>query len=301
MQNKDYYKLLGVPREATPQEIKKAYRQLARQHHPDVNPGDKVSEEKFREINEAYEVLSDEEARAKYHDLLDHPEPSSPGGGDPDSSFFEQFFGRRQSRAAPRQGRDLHAEVEITLQEALHGAQRRLSLERQEACKSCHGTGIAAQDLCPVCRGRGQVIVPQTLDVKIPPGVTHGSTIKVAGQGGPGSVRGDLLLEILLHPDPIFRVEGHDLHREVELSIFTALLGGQLPVEGLRGTLNLKLPAETQNGKVFRLKGQGLPRSGDKPAGDLYAKVSLRIPIGLTEDQREQFRQLASTMEVNHA
>lgn len=313
----DYYQTLGVDRKATAKEIKSAYRALARKCHPDLNPDDADAERKFAAINEAYEVLDDPVERKKFDEIADYTRvhgrpPQASGGGyaaddamDADAnSFFEQFFGRRQSRATPRPGADIQAEITISLQEALHGTQRNLSLERAEACAQCGGAGFLEHGVCPVCRGRGATVVAQTLDVKIPVGVTNGSTIRLKGQGQPGAAggpAGDLLLHTQIATDPIYQLKGHDLHREVEVSIFTAILGGDLPFEGLRGNLNLKLPAETQNGKVFRLKEQGLPRTGGKTSGDLYVKISLRIPTDLSDEQRESFRAARDSLEVSRA
>jgi molecular chaperone DnaJ len=309
MDFKDYYKLLGVSQQASAKEIKSAYRALARKHHPDVNPGNNNAEKAFAEINEAYEVLSNDEERKKFDEIADyvkaHGHPPQPGGGqqrqanpnvdfgDLDPSFFDQFFGggRQRRSATPRRGADLHAEIDVTMAEAMQGSLRTLQIERQEPCRQCGGTGVHGQSVCPVCRGRGEVIVPQSLEVKIPAGVTEGSTVRIPGQGE-GNPRGDLMMKIRLLPDPLYRVEGHDLYRELEVPVFTAMLGGEVGFEGLRGKLSLKLPAETQNGRTFRLKGQGLNRAGDKPAGELYVKISLRIPTGLSEEQRNQVRQL---------
>lgn len=305
MEFKDYYQILGVDRKATAKEIKAAYRGLARNFHPDLHPGDHEAEQKFSDINEAYEVLQDDEKRKQFDEIADYvkakghpPRPAEAydDGGDA-ASFFEQFFGRRHSRASAHPGADLHTEVEITLQEASAGTTRQLTLNRQEPCPVCQGSGLHDRKLCHTCRGLGQVLVPQSLEVRIPAGVTEGAVVRLAGQGGPGSPRGDLLLVITLSPDPVYRVEGYDLYRDLEVSIFTAILGGEVQVEGLKGKLGLKLPADTQNGKVFRLRGQGLARSAGKPAGDLYATISLRIPTGMTEETRQQFRQLRDEVE----
>lgn len=297
MEFKDYYQILGVGRQATTSEIKAAYRALARKLHPDLHPGDHSVEKKFSDINEAYEVLQDDEKRRQFDEIADyvrtkgHP-PRRDGGDVDEASFFEQFFGRRYSQASTGTGADLHAEVEISLREAALGTTRQLNLELQDVCPRCRGSGLRDRQLCPGCRGRGQVLAPQSLEVKIPAGVTEGSVIRLSGAG-----RGDLLLMIALTPDPAYQVEGYDLHRDLDVSIFTAILGGEVQVEGLRGNLGLKLPPETQNGKVFRLKGQGLPRSAGQPAGDLYARINLRIPQGMNEQSREQFRRLRDQVE----
>lgn len=305
MEFKDYYQILGVERKATAKEIKAAYRALARNFHPDLHPGDHEVEKKFSDINEAYEVLQDEEKRKQFDEIADYvavqghpPRPEEAYDDEVDAaSFFEQFFGRRHSRATARPGADLHTEVEITLQEASSGTTRQLTLNRQDLCPLCQGSGLHDRRLCHTCRGLGQVLVPQSLEVKIPAGVTEESVVRLPGLGGPGSPRGDLLLVIALSPDPVYRVEGYDLHRDLEVSIFTAILGGEVQVEALKGKLGLKLPPDTQNGKVFRLRGQGLARSAGKPAGDLYVTISLRIPTGITEQTRQQLRQLRDQVE----
>ncbi len=318
MEFKDYYKILGVDSQATPKDIKSAYRALARKYHPDLHPGDPDAERHFAEINEAYEVLDDVEERKKFDEIANYvkqhgrpPQAPGPSPGGPEdfseaeaASFFEQFFGRRQSRATPRQGADIHAEVQISVEEAVHGTRRSLGLQRGGPCPQCGGAGFIEHSVCPLCRGRGAVAVPQTLDVKIPAGVTTGSTIRLKGQGqsgGPGGPSGDLLLSIEIEPHPVYQVMGHDLHRDIEVSVFAAVLGGEVSLDGPHGALNLKIPAESQNGKTFRLKGQGLPRTGEKPPGDLYVKLSVRVPTGLSEEQKSRFRELRDSVEVNHA
>ncbi|MBI3927595.1 MAG: J domain-containing protein [Armatimonadetes bacterium] len=309
MEFKDYYKVLGVERGASEKEIKAAYRKLARRYHPDVNPGDKSAEQKFTEINQAYEVLADEEERKKYEEIADYVRSGKrrpPGrhdegdledlfgaGAGVGPDFFEHFFGgRRHSQATPRPGNDLHAEVAITLEEALHGTQRRLSMERQEPCPDCAGLGVRERQVCPACRGLGRVLRPATLDVKIPAGATRGSSIRLRGRGEAGAAggpAGDLILRIELAPHDRYEVKGHDLHRDLKVSVFDAVAGGEVEFEGLRGRLSLRLPPETQNGTTFRLKEQGLPRTGSRAPGDLYVRVSLQIPTGLSAAERDAF------------
>lgn len=303
MEFKDYYQVLGVERKATSKEIKAAYRGLARKFHPDLHPGDHEAEKRFSDINEAYEVLSDQEKRREFDEIADYvavqghpPEARYESDGDA-ASFFEQFFGRRHSRAATRPGPDQHMEVEISLREACFGTTRQLRMDRQELCPRCQGSGMHERKLCPVCRGMGQTATPQSVEIKIPSGVTEGSVVRMAGLGGPGSPRGDLVLVVTLAPDPVYRVEGYDLHRDVDVSIFSAILGGEVEVEGMKGKLGLKLPAETQNGKVFRLRGQGLVRPTGQTPGDLYVQIFLRIPTGLTPQVRNQFRLLQQQVE----
>ncbi|MFQ6000515.1 MAG: DnaJ C-terminal domain-containing protein [Anaerolineae bacterium] len=297
MEYKDYYKILGVDRNADQKEIRKAYRRLARQYHPDVNPGDRSAQEKFKEINEAYEVLSDPEKRQKYDQLGTSwrewqrmgEDPSGfdwgrwftgqPGRvyvqyGDLDevlggfSDFFQAIFGgipETSWRTTPRRGRDYEQEVEISLEEAFRGTTRILSKDGRR------------------------------LEVKIPPGVGTGSRIRMAGEGGDGygGAKGDLYLRIKVAPHPRFRREGDDLHVEVPLDLYTAVLGGEVRVPTLKGDIMLKIPPGTQSGKTFRLKGQGMPNLKDpQKRGDLYAKVKVRLPQKLTPRERELFEEL---------
>jgi DnaJ-class molecular chaperone len=326
MDFKDYYSTLGVAKTASAKEIKQAFRKLARKFHPDVNPGDKSAEAKFKEINEAYEVLGDAEKRKKYDELGANwrmYEQQGAGGGwpggqpgaggatygwnagagggrggfrtmtademrdmfgnaDPFSDFFHTFFGggmtgdeepsaRRARGRAPRRGRDVEHELELTLEDALHGTTRRLAL---------------SQD--------GQ---SRTVDVRIPAGVGDGSRVRVASegeQGAGGGQSGDLYLRVRLAPHPRFERRGRDLYTHVAVPLTTAVLGGEADVTTLAGkSLRLKVPATTQNGQVFRLKGHGMPAVG-KPGetGDLYATIDVQLPKTLTPAQREHFEAL---------
>lgn len=310
MEYKDYYRILGVDRNASQEDIKRAYRRLARQFHPDMNPGDKAAEERFKEINEAYQVLSDPQKRRQYDMLGSHwqqwRQRTTRGGGFEDfarqwfgqagphvqfvdldellgrgslADLLEAFFGlgqpfaRSASRGA-RRGRDLEAEVELTLEEAYAGTTRRIE------------------------RGDGRVIA-----VRIPAGARDGSRIRFAGQGEPGKgggPPGDLYLKVRIKPHPVFRVEGDDLHRNLDVDLYTAVLGGEVPVETLNGTVRLKIPAGTSGGKTFRLRGKGLPKPGDpKRRGDLYVTVRIRVPARLTKRERELFQELARLRSVD--
>ncbi len=330
MEFKDYYQILGVPRTATAREIKSAYRKLARKFHPDVNPGDGDAEKRFREINEAHEVLGDEDNRKKYDQLGAHWKQGGtpgwpPGGGqavDFDlgdlfshlggagasgrSSFFDMFFGSMGSdsrspgaggfHGSARPGSDLEANVEISLEEAFCGTSRQLSLGIAGPCPTCGGRGRTDSGVCPTCRGAGQTSSPRVLDVRIPAGVTDGARVRVRGEGSPGSGggrSGDLYLLVRLRKHPIYEAKGHDLYRELKVPLYDAVLGGEVSLQGLGGsTLTLKIPPETQNGKQFRLSGQGLPRSRGQ-AGDLYVRLQVEVPTGLSTEQRELFRRLA--------
>jgi len=321
MEYKDYYEILGVDRNAKEKDIKRAYRQLARQFHPDVNPGDRRAEEKFKEINEAYEVLSDPEKRSKYDRLGTNwqqwqrmgQDPSqfdwsqwftgAPRGGrvewsgdlgdlfggagaDMFSDFFralfggmggagrtrtaEDLFGRTTSRRTMR-GQDMEAAVEITLEEAFHGTTR--VLER-------YGRRIR---------------------VKIPPGARSGSKVKVAGKGGPGyggGPFGDLYLNITVKPNPTFKREEDNLRCDVDVDLYTAVLGGQTRVPTLNGDVSLNIPAGTNSGKTFRLRGKGMPNPHNpKQCGDLFATVRIQVPKRLSTRERELFEELAHLRE----
>ena len=331
MEFKDYYQTLGVAKSASDKELKQAYRKLARKHHPDVNPGDKSAEARFKEINEAYEVLGDPEKRRKYdelgRELADvragaaagpglprrlavrrrraraggawNINMGGPGGGyrtmteeemhelfgneDPFSDFFKTFFGgggggarRQRGRArdgAPRtqKGRDIEHEVELTLEEAYHGATRRISIKQGGHARS--------------------------VDVRIPAGVKDGSRVRAAGEGESGAnggASGDLYLRVRIKPHPVFERKGTDLHAKVAVPVTTAVLGGEAQVPTITGSVRLKIPETTQSGQVFRLKGHGMPAVG-KPddRGDLYATVEIQLPRSLTKEQRQHYEALA--------
>ena len=291
MAGKDYYGILGVARGASEREIKQAYRRLARKYHPDVNPGDKSAEARFKQINQAYEVLSDKEKRQKYDQFGDQWQYADqfaragwqqapfwefrPGGGttrirfsqgDFDSLFDDLLGGFRSGRQPqPRRGRNVEVPVEVTLEEAYHGATRTISLEGGKR-----------------------------LEVKIPPGVRDGSRVRIAGKGGQGygGVRGDLYLVISVKPHHLFQRRGDDLYVGVVVPLVVAMLGGEVQVPTLRGKLALKIPPETQNGRAFRLAGQGMPHLGNSVRGALLAKVNVVLPTNLTQQEKELFKQL---------
>lgn len=319
MDFKDYYATLGVSKTATGKEIKQAFRRLARKLHPDLNPGDKGAEARFKEINEAYEVLGDPEKRRKYDELganwrlYEQAQTGAGGFGgpfggtqytwsssggfrpmtadevdeifsgteeSPFSEFFRTFFGdmrgageaaRRRGRPRAQRGRDIEHPIELDLEDALRGSVQRLSL-----------------------RHDGQL---RTVEVRIPPGVTEGSRVRVAGEGGRGvgnAPSGDLYLRVHLRPHPLFEVRGRDVYTRVRVPLVTAVLGGEVDVptpEG--GPLRLKVPAGTQPGQRFRLRGRGFPAVG-RPAekGDLYATVDVEIPTELSAREREHYEAL---------
>ncbi len=337
MDFKDYYQVLGVPRTATAREIKSAYRKMARKFHPDVNPGDAEAEKRFREINEAHEVLGDEENRKKYDQLGARWKQGAvpgwpPGGGQGvefdledlfsqvggagptgRSSFFDVFFGGMGGpgaggfpgggRSVSRPGSDVEATVEITLEEAFHGGTRQLTLERTSVCPTCSGRGRMETGPCRTCHGRGQTSHPRVLEVRIPAGVTDGSKVRVRGEGQAGAgggPSGDVYLQVHLRRHPVFEVKGRDVHRELRIPLYDAVLGGEISFQGPSGsTLTLKIPPEAQGGSQLRLVGQGLPRAGGQ-AGDLYVRLQVEVPTGLTDQERSLFRQLADLRAPRH-
>ena len=323
MASKDYYTTLGVARAASQQEIKKAYRRLARQHHPDINPGNKEAEARFKQINEAYEVLSDKKKRAKYDrygEQWQHAEQfeqaereasrqsyARPGGasgfrfasGNIDSLFDEILGGGAGGgfyrRQAARRGQNLESPIEITLEEAFNGTKRTISLQLEEACPTCRGSGRIQNLACGTCQGSGDVPGIKRLEVKIPAGAANGSRVRLAGKGQPGlsgGPAGDLYLSVSVRKHPMFERLGDNLHVEVAVQLTTAVLGGEVQVPTLKGKLALTIPAETQNGRVFRLKGQGIPHLSSAARGDLLAKVNVIVPTKLSSAEKDLFRQL---------
>jgi curved DNA-binding protein len=306
MEYKDYYKTLGVDKRASQKEIKKAYRRLARQYHPDVNPADKTAEARFKEINEAHEVLGDAEKRRKYDQLGANWQQWQRTGGDPRGYDWSQWFARGQpgggrvhveyadvgdlfgggfsdffrnifggmggaeyaQRSRGGRGQDVTHTVEVTLEEAHSGTKRLLQLDSRR------------------------------LEVKIPSGVDTGSRVRIAGEGGPGlggGSAGDLYLRISVLPHAAFQRSGDDLYREVLVNLYTAVLGGEVAVPTLKGRVMLKIPPETQSGKRFRLKGLGMPNlQNPKITGDLYAEVKVAIPQKLSAQEKDLFEKLAS-------
>ncbi|MBI4330864.1 MAG: DnaJ domain-containing protein [Chloroflexi bacterium] len=324
MSGKDYYTILGVSKSATEKEIKQAYRRLARQYHPDVNPGNKEAEEKFKTINGAYEVLSDAEKRKKYDQYGENWKHAdqfakagyTPGGSDPGQAYtgssefgehmaggsfgdlFETIFQERRGgrrRARPRKGEDQEFELEVSLEEAYAGTARTIQVEGEDVCSVCKGAGALQNAPCYACGGVGRVTRPRKLEVKIPAGVKTGSRVRVAGAGGPGVMggeKGDLYLVINVRPHPAFELKDEDLYTDVDVPLDTAILGGEVELHTLKSKVALKVPPETQNGKVFRLGGLGMPHLGDSARGDLFARVRVVLPQGLTEKEKELFREL---------
>jgi curved DNA-binding protein len=312
MEYKDYYKILGVEKTASPDEIKKSYRKLALKYHPDKNPGNKQSEERFKEIAEAYEVLKDPDKRKKYDRLgsnwnqfqgaetgqggFDFSEWARQAGGGRRGSrtysssegfdtsgfsdFFEQFFGggfggrgMDDFRESPRQGQDYEAEMTTTLRDAYTGTEAMVNLDREK------------------------------IRIKVPPGVKDGQLLRVRGKGGKaprGGERGNLLLKINVEKDPRFERKENDLYTEIKVPLYTAILGGKATIDTFSGDFSITIPKEIQNGKVIRLKGLGMPVYGQKNRfGDLYISIAVELPEQLTQEERDLFRKLAAIRPSN--
>jgi DnaJ-class molecular chaperone len=326
VQFRDYYDVLGTPKTATEDEIRKAYRTLARKYHPDVNPGDKSAEEKFKEINEAYEVLSDPDKRKRYDQLGSNwkagsdftPPPDWESGGagfggfstvfengqgstSGFSDFFESLFGgRRGARAGAgfrMRGNDIDAEITLKLEEAHRGIKRNISFEVTEICSTCGGSGTKGKKVCPTCHGSGVVLRQKSFEVTIPAGVRDGSVIRLAGQGEAGlngAPSGDLFLHVRIQPHQLFEITGDDdIEIEIQVAPWEAALGATINVPTLDGTVEMKIPAGTQGGRRLRLQGRGLSRRGGGK-GDEYVRLKIVIPPDLNATQKQLFERLAA-------
>ena len=350
MSKRDYYETLGINRNASGPEIKKAYKRLASKYHPDKNPG-KDTGDKIKEINEAYEVLSHDEKRARY-DQLGHAgvDPSMGGGhsgaggfGDIFEDIFENVFSGGGRRSANNQGADLRYDLEITLEQAVRGTEVKIRIPTYVSCKHCNGSGakpgskpkqcptcggmgqvrmqqgfFSVQQTCPTCKGRGTVIEDpcrfchgqgriqdhKTLSVKVPKGIDNGDRIRLSGEGEAGShgaPAGDLYVQIHVKRHPIFVRDGEHLFCEVPISFSTAALGGELEVPTLGGRVKLKIPAETQTGKQFRLRGKGVKPVRASIAGDLICRVSVETPVNLNQEQRNLLDKLQQSLKNDGA
>ncbi len=326
---KDYYKILGVPRTADEKEIKSAYRKLARKYHPDVNPGNKEAENKFKEISEAHEVLSDPKKREQYDRFGEQwkaysragagTQPGAgfqPGQGGFEWDFgsvggnlndlFETLFGGRQARGgrqANERGEDLEFGIDLTLEEAQRGVTRSLTLRVEDICPRCGGTGAMRDSsgrmnlgsVCPECRGAGRVAKQRTVEVNIPAGVTDAQRIRLAGEGAAGTngQRGDLYLLVRLKPHPQFERHGRDLYVDVKVPYTVAALGGDAEVPTLSGERTLPIPPGVQSGQKMRVAGAGLGANGRGKPGDLYARLRITVPKDLSDKERDMIRELA--------
>ncbi len=349
MAKRDLYEILGVARNASEAELKKAYRRLAMKYHPDRNPGDADAEQHFKEVKHAYEVLSDPQKRAAY-DQFGHAgiDPSMGAGRAGPSNFadifsdvFGDIFGAagRRGGAQVFRGADLRYTLDLTLEEAVRGTEVKIQVPTwvvcescrgsgvkdggkpetcptchghgdvriqqgffsiQQTCPRCHGSGTIITNPCSTCRGRGRVEETKTLSVKVPAGVDNGDRIRLSGEGEPGEnggPPGDLYVQIAVKPHPIFTRVGNDLRCEVPISIVVAALGGELEVPTLTGRVNLKIPAGTQTGKVFRIRGKGVTPVRGGPTGDLLCRVVVETPVNLTSKQRELLEEFGATLE----
>lgn len=352
MAQRDYYEVLEVSKNASDAEIKKAYRKLAMKYHPDRNPDDASAEEKFKEIQFAYSVLSDNQKRSAY-DQFGHagvdPSRAGPGGfggfggfGDVFEDLFENIFsgGRHQGRQSQGQrGSDLQFNIQLSLEEAATGKEIELTVPRHGLCTVCDGSGakkgtkpvtcstcngigqvriqqgfFAIQQACPDCQGEGHIITDpctnchgqgriresKKLNVKIPAGVDNGDRVRLSGEGESGvhgGPAGDLYVQIAIKKHPIFERQDNNLHCEVPISITTAILGGTIEVPTLEGRVTLKIPEETQTGKVFRLKSKGMKSVRGYAQGDLLCKVIVETPVNLSREQKELLTQLHDSLE----
>ena len=323
---RDYYEVLGVPRGASEDEIKKTYRRLARKHHPDVNPNDKSAEERFKEINEAYAVLSDQDKRRRYDQLganwKDGADFTPPPGWENTtqfnwedlgnifggqgrtvdvSDFFSTLFGggrgARGGSGFTARGQDAEAELALGIQEAHRGGPHQLSLTVEEACPACGGNGVKGGKTCAKCGGQGHAARYKQLEVNIPAGVRDSTTIRLSGQGHPGTGKasaGDLYLRVKLTPDALFTVAGaDDIQIDLPLAPWEAVLGTTVRVPTLDGAAEMKILPGSQGGQRLRLRGQGLNRRGGG-RGDQYVKLAIMVPPHPSAKERELFAELAA-------
>lgn len=358
MAKRDLYEVLGVAKSASADDIKKAYRKLAMKHHPDRNPDDKGAEEKFKEVQAAYEILTDDQKRAAY-DRYGHAAFEAGGGGggggfgagaagaggasfsDIFGDVFGDIFGGAGGRArgGPQRGADLRYTLEIELEDAVRGKKVQIKVPKLESCETCSGSGAKKgsvpvtcttcgghgqvrvqqgfftlqqtcpacrgagkqiKDPCPDCRGQGRVQKQKTLQVNIPAGVDNGDRIRLAGEGeaGPqGGPAGDLYVQVSVLPHEFFERDGNDLHCEVPISFVDAALGGELEVPTMDGRVKVKVPAETQTGKQFRVRGKGAPNVRGGGPGDLICRVVVETPVKLSGKQKDLLRAFQDSLQ----
>lgn len=353
MSKRDYYEVLGVAKNASEAEIKKAFKRLAMKHHPDRNPDSNEAEEKFKEAKEAYDILSDAQKRSAY-DQFGHAGVDSSagmGGGFGGASFsdifgdvFGDIFGGGRSGGGTRahRGADLQYNLELTLEEAVQGTsvdirvpthiecdecngsgarkgtapqtcttcggvgQVRMQqgfFSLQQTCPRCHGSGKMITDPCGKCHGQGRVKKNKTLSVKVPAGVDNGDRIRLQGEGEAGEQgghAGDLYVQMMVRPHDIFERDGNDLYCEVPINIGIASLGGELEVPTLNGRVKLKIPAETQSGKLFRLRGKGVKSVRGHTIGDLMCRVQVETPVNLTKKQKDLLEQFNTSLQEDN-
>ena len=347
---KDYYEILEVARTANDVDIKKSYRRMAMKYHPDRNPNNKEAEARFKEVKEAYEVLSDPQKRATY-DRFGHAGVNQQFGGGAAGGFdfndignifgdiFGDIFGGRGGQTRQQRGADLGYELAITLEEAVHGVTKTIKIPTwvncetckgsgaksgtsPVVCQTCHGSGqvhmrhgfLTVQQTCPHCRGAGKVIKDpcatcrgqgrtqqqQTLSVNIPAGVDNGDRIRLAGKGEAGqhgAPAGDLYVQVNVKKHAIFSRQGNDLHSEIPIDFVMAVLGGEIEIPTLAGPVKLIIPAETQTGKVFRLRGKGVKALRSGGVGDLLCAVVVETPVKLTNEQKEMLKAFSQSLQ----
>jgi molecular chaperone DnaJ len=348
-QKRDYYEVLGVKRTATNDELRRAYRKLAREYHPDINASAEA-EERFKEINEAYEVLSDTNRRAHY-DRFGHAGNGMGGGdpfgfgGSPFGDIFETFFGGAaggRRRPTVTKGQDLQVTVELEFEEAVFGVEKEVEITRMETCEGCNGTrmkdgqkppqcetcggtgevrrvqqtilgqfmtsatcstcngeGVRITDPCPRCRGKGRVTHARRISVTIPPGIDESATLRLSGQGEAspnGGPPGNLFVKARIKPHAYFTRQGHTIHLQVGVNIAQAILGDEIELQTIDGPVAFKLPAATQSGQQFRLKGKGVPDMRGQDRGDQIVTIHVVVPRELTAEQRSLVERLGETL-----
>ena len=354
MSKRDYYEVLGVSRGVGEKEIKKAYRRMAMKFHPDRNTDDKGAEEKFKEVNEAFEILSDPRKRSAY-DQHGHAgvDPNMGAGGAGDHGNFSDVFGDvfgdifggaggGRGRSSVQRGSDMRYDLDLDLEEAVRGTTKKIRIPTlvkcntcngsgarkgssavtcptcgghgqirmqqgfftvQQTCPECHGSGKVIKDRCPDCHGEGRVRECKTLSVKVPAGVDTGDRIRLSGEGEAGvngGPSGDLYVQMDVRDHAIFQRDGKHLYCEVPISILDAALGGEMEVPTLEGRVKLKIPSETQTGKMFRMRGKGIPPVRGGGVGDLICKVMVETPVNLTAHQKGLFQQLQQSFETEN-
>ncbi|MBU6480837.1 MAG: J domain-containing protein [Nitrospirae bacterium] len=318
---RDYYQILGLPKSASADDIKKAYRRLARQVHPDLHSGSKKSEmeKKFKELNAAHEVLSDPDKRKKYDQYGANWEQAeayeqarrqagargesgqeTSFGGEGFSDIFENLFKGRgragNGRGFAIQGEDLETEVQLTLAEVLTGVTKRMTLQEPVPCSTCHGSGSLRGRTCPTCQGHGATLQPNTIEVRIPAGVQDGTRVRVAGKGQAGThggKPGDLYLRVAIAPDKIFRRQGSDIHVSLPVFPWEAALGAEVMAPTLMEPVRVKVPPGSRAESKLRLKGKGLPAAAGGH-GDLFLTIQIVMPPSLTDEERALYGQLGA-------
>ena len=319
---RDYYEVLGVSKDASAEDITRAYRKNAMKYLPDRNPGDKEAEEKFKELGEAYEVLSDPDKKARYDQYgFAGVDPNFAGGqggygggfggfgdfgdlGDIFGSFFGGGSSRRSSNPnTPRRGENVGVRLELSFEEAAFGCEKEISIQRVENCAACSGTGSAdgKVETCSNCRGKGKVRRNQKLKVKVPAGIDAGQAFRVAGQGNVGAnggPNGDVMVEVSIRRHPIFQRNGMEVYCEVPISFAQAALGGEIQVPTLDGKITYEIPEGTQTGREFVLADKGIPDvNNPRRRGRHHFTVVVETPTKLTKEQKDLLRQLEGTME----